>query len=90
MGRVQGRRPLRFGCLEPLSPIGLGRGRFEFCALPHPRFLTTGGAELCRLPDGSGLSDALGELANGYDRVKSGSVVRDGVSIALLWHSTAP
>ena len=34
--------------------------------------------------DRSGLSDALGELANGYDRVKSGSIVRDGVSIALL------
>ena len=33
--------------------------------------------------DRSGLSDALGELANGYDRVESGSVVRDGVGIAL-------
>ena len=35
-------------------------------------------------PDRSGSSDALGEFANGYDRVESGSVVRDGVSIALL------
>ena len=34
--------------------------------------------------DRSGSSDALGELANGYDRVVSGSVVRDGVGIALL------
>ena len=35
-------------------------------------------------PDRSGSSDALGEFANGYDRVESGFVVRDGVGIALL------
>ena len=34
--------------------------------------------------DCSGLSDTLGELANGYDRVEFGFVVRDGVGIALL------
>ena len=38
-----------FGCLEPLSPVGLGRGRFEFCVLPHSRFLTTRGSELTSL-----------------------------------------
>ena len=65
-------------CLEPPSPVGLGRGRFEFCALPRHQFLTTGGAEFCRLPD------ALGELANGCDRVESRSIIRDGVGIALL------
>ena len=70
--------------LSPCAPLGFGRGRFELCALPHPRFLTTGGAELCCLPEGSGLSDVLGELANGYDRVESRSIVRDGVGIALL------
>ena len=36
-------------CLEPPSPVGLGRGRFELCALPRHRFLTTGGAEFYRL-----------------------------------------
>ena len=46
VGRSRG----SFRCLEPLSPVGLGRGRFEFCALPYPWFLTTRGAELCRLP----------------------------------------
>ena len=45
IGRSQG----SFRCLEPLSPVGLGRGRFEFCALPHPQFLTTGGVELTSL-----------------------------------------
>ena len=79
-----------FGCLDPLSPVGFGRGRFEFCTLSCPQFLTTGGAEFCRLPNHSGLSDALSELANRYDRVESGFVIRDRVSIALMWHFTAP
>ena len=35
-------------------------------------------------PDRSGSSDTLGEFANRYDRVESGSIVHDGVSIALL------
>ena len=35
-------------------------------------------------PDRSGSSDALGEFANGYDRVESGSIVCDGVGMALL------
>ena len=32
----------------------------------------------------------VSELANGHVRVKSESVVRDGVVIALMWYSTAP
>ena len=35
-------------------------------------------------PDRSGSSDALSEFTNGYDRVESRSIVRDGVGIALL------
>ena len=84
MGRVRGRRPSCFGCLEPPSPVGLGRGRFEFSALPRPRFLTTEGLSFVACLDRSGSSDALGELTNGYDRVESGSIVHDGVGIALL------
>ena len=34
--------------------------------------------------DRSSLSDVLGELANGYDRVESRFVVHDGVGIALF------
>ena len=47
----------------------------------------TGGVELMSL---ASMSDTLGELANGHVRVESRSVVCDGVSIALMWHSTAP
>ena len=32
----------------------------------------------------------VSELTNGYIRVKSETVVCDGVSIALMWHFTAP
>ena len=42
------------------------------------------GLSLVSCPDRLGSSDALGEFANGYDRVESGSVVCDGVGIALL------
>ena len=117
--------------LSPRALSGLRGGRCELCVLPHPWFLTTKGAEACRLshrlefrvavpwhlnlralsgvrggcehfcatpsgssqPEGlsfvafldrSGSSDALGEFANGCDRVESGFVVRDGVGIALF------
>ena len=33
---------------------------------------------------------SFGELANGYVRVESRSVVRDGVDVAVMWHSTSP
>ena len=42
------------------------------------------GLSFVACPDRSGSSDVLGEFANGYDRVESRSIVRDGVGIALL------
>ena len=53
------------------------------------RYLILGSSQLEGLsfvacPDRSGSNDALGEFANGYDRMESGSVVRDRVGIALL------
>ena len=57
--------------------------------LSFVRYLVLGFSQLEGLSfvaclDRSGLSDTLGELANEYDRVESGSIVRDGVGIALL------
>ena len=53
------------------------------------RYLILGSSQLEGLsfvdyPDRSGSSDALGEFTNRYDRVESGSVIHDGVGIALL------
>ena len=42
------------------------------------------GLSFVACPDRSGSSDALGEFANGYDQVESGSIIRDGVGISLL------
>ena len=42
------------------------------------------GLSFVACPDRSGSSDALDEFANRYDRVESGSIVRDGVGIAHL------
>ena len=42
------------------------------------------GLSFVACPDRSGSSDSLGEFANGYDRVESGSVVRDELGIAFL------
>ena len=47
-------------------------------------FSQSKGLSFAPCPDRSGSSDALGEFANGYDRVESGSVVHDGLGIALL------
>ena len=71
-------------CLEPPSPVGLLVG----VGLSHVRYPVLGfsqpeGLSFVPCSDRSGSSDALGELANGYDRVESGSVVHDGVGIAL-------
>ena len=72
-------------CLEPPSPVGLLVGvGFELCALPILGFSEPEGLSFVPCPNRSGSSDALGELANGYDRVKFGFVVRDGVGIALM------
>ena len=49
VGAARTAEVVSFRCLEPLSPFGLGRDRFEFCALPRPRFLTTGGLSLASI-----------------------------------------
>ena len=49
----------------------------------------TGGVELI-VTCLDGLSDTLGELANGHVRAKFGSVICDKVVKALVWHSAAP
>ena len=41
--------------LSPQALSGLHGGRCELCALPHPWFLTTEGAEFCRLSRSLGL-----------------------------------
>ena len=43
--------------LIPQDLLGLRGGRCELCALPHPRFLTTGGSEFRRLSRSLGLED---------------------------------
>ena len=72
-------------CLEPSSPVGrlVGVG-LSYVRYPILGFSQPKGLSFVPCPDRSGSSDALGELAKGYDRVESGSVVRDGVGIALL------
>ena len=85
MGRVQGRRPRFLVCLEPLSPVGLLVGVGLSCVCyPILGFSQPEGLSFVTCPDRSGSSDALGEFTNGYDRVEFGSVIHDGVGIALL------
>ena len=43
--------------LSPRALSGLRGGQCEYCALPHPRFLTTGGAEFRCLSLSLGLED---------------------------------
>ena len=50
---------------------------------------TTGGVELTPLASMAQVA-GFGELANRHVRVESRFIVRDGVGIALMWHSTAP
>ena len=57
--------------------------------VPPSVVFATEGVELI-IPCLDGSSDAFGELANGYVRVDSGSIVRDGVGKALVWYSVAP
>ena len=54
-GASSGLQTQAFCVLSPRAPVGHSRGRRELCALPHPRFLTTGGAEFCRLSRSLGL-----------------------------------
>ena len=72
-------------CIEPPSPIRLLVGVDLSCVhYPILGFSQPEGLSFVPCPDRSGSSDALGEFANGYDRVESGSIIRDGVGIALL------
>ena len=48
-GASSGSQTQVFCVLSPQAPLGFSRGQFELCALPHPQFLTTGGAEFYRL-----------------------------------------
>ena len=61
--------------------VGVG---LSYVCYPILGFSQPEGLSFVACLDRSGSSDALGELTNGYDRVESGSVVHDGVSIALL------
>ena len=62
-----------------LVGVGLSFVRYPVLGFSQPE-----GLSFVTCLDHSGSSDVLDELANGYDRVESGSVVRDGVGIALL------
>ena len=85
MGRVRGHRPRCLVYLEPPIPVGLLVGVGLSCVrYPVLGFSQSEELSFVPCPNHVGSSDALGEFANGYDRVESGSVVRDGVGIALL------
>ena len=62
-----------------LVGVGVSCVRYPILGFSQPE-----GLSFVACPDHSGSSDALGEFANGYDRVESGSIVHDGVGIALL------
>ena len=82
-GASLGSQTQAFGVLSPQASLGFGRGRFELCALPVLSFSQLEGLSFIPSPIHSGSSDALSEFTNGYDRVESGSIVHDGVGIAL-------
>ena len=68
--------------LGVLSPVGLRRGWLSFVRYPIHGFRNQRGRANVACLDAS--SDALSKLANGHIRVKSKSVIRVGVSIALM------
>ena len=73
---------LMWGGLEPcgaLVGVGLSCVRYPILGSSQPE-----GLSFVACPDRSCSSDALGEFANGYDRVESGFVICDGAGIALL------
>ena len=70
--------------LSPRAPLGLVGVGLSFVRYPILGFSQPEGLSFVACLDRSGLSDALGELANGYDRVESRSIIRDGAGIALL------
>ena len=75
---------LGIGVLCPRAPLGLVGVGLSFVRYPVLGFSQPEGLSFVACLDRLGLSDALGELANRHDQVESGSIVHDGVSIALL------
>ena len=61
--------------------VGVG---LSFVRCPVLGFSEPEGLSFVACLNRSGLSDTLGELTNGYDRVESGSGIHDRVGIALL------
>ena len=72
------------GVLSPRAPLGLVRVGLSCVRYPVLGFSQLEGLRFVTCLDRLGSSDVLSELTNGYDRVESGSVIRDGVGIALL------
>ena len=72
------------GVLSPRVPLSLVGVDLSFVRYPVLSFSQPEGLSFVACLDRSGSSDAFSELANGYNRVESGSVIRDGVGIALL------
>ena len=73
-----------FGVLSPRAPLGLVGVGLSFMCYPVLGFSQLEGLSFVACLDHLSLSDVLGELANGYDRVESRSIIRDRVGIALL------
>ena len=72
--------------MSPRAPLGL-----VWASLSFVRYLVLGFSQLEGLSfatclDRSGSSDPLGEVANGYDRVKSESVAQGRHSPLVIFH----
>ena len=72
------------GVLSPRAPLGLVGVGLSFVHYPVLGFSQPEGLSFVTCLDRSGSSDVLSELANGYDRVESGSIIHDVVGIALF------
>ena len=78
----------RSGGSSPRAPWGsVGVGCVS-CITPSSVSATRGVELIVTHLDGS--SNVLSELANGHVRAESGSIIRDRVGKALVWHSAAP
>ena len=84
IGIAHAAKAVSLGILSPYALLGLVGISLSFVCYPILGFSQPEGLSFVVCLDRSGSSDALGELANRYDRVESRSVVRDGVGIALL------
>ena len=65
--------------MSSLSGVGVSGVRYPILGSSQPE-----GLSFVACPDRLGSSDALGEFANGYDRVESRSIVCDGVGMAYM------